>query len=186
MSDATILIRDIAGDAAQKAATKVNPSDDELSQIDKPAEDNTWHDVPDLSKDNLKSQLNQKSPFNKGEAKDAAKNAAGDATQAAHPSGSRDPADAADLAARDQRDGTSSGVDAKQGAKAGISNLKNTASNNVPEEHKETAREYRDRTKDYMNDKLPQERRDQAIWRLKKMIAEIQGHQDCKPVQRMV
>lgn len=43
MSDATVLLRDIAGDAATKAATKVNPDDEKLAQIDQPAEDNTWH-----------------------------------------------------------------------------------------------------------------------------------------------
>lgn len=175
MSDATILIRDIAGDAAQKAAHKVNPSEDELNQIDEPAADNTWHDVPDMSRDNLKNQINQRKPFNKGDAK----NALGDATQAAHPSGSRDPADAADLAARDQQQGTNSGVDAKHGARQGVQNLKATASQNVDEDTKDRAREYRERTSDYMKNKLPQERRDQAIWRLKKMIVEIQGHQDC-------
>jgi len=81
----------MAGDAAQKAANKVNPSEDELNQIDKPAEDNTWHDVPDLSKENLKNQAkskyNEQKPFNR----EQAKGALGDATQAAHPSGSRDP-----------------------------------------------------------------------------------------------
>ena len=56
MSDATVLLRDMAGDAAQTAASKVNPSDDALNQIDRPAPDNTWHDTPDLSKDNLKNQ----------------------------------------------------------------------------------------------------------------------------------
>ncbi|KAG9511462.1 hypothetical protein KCU79_g23989, partial [Aureobasidium melanogenum] len=73
LSDATILFRDMAGDAAQKAANKVNPSEDELNQIDEPAEDNTWHDVPDLSKDNLKNQAkakyNEQKPFSRDEAK---------------------------------------------------------------------------------------------------------------------
>ena len=27
---------------------------------------------------------------------------------------------------------------------------------------------------------MPKERREQTVWRLKKMIVEIQGHQDCK------
>lgn len=179
MSDATVLLRDIAGDAAQKAATKVNPSDEQLSQIDRPADDNTWHDVPDFSRDNLKQQFNDKTPFGKKEAKEVV----GDATQAAHPSGSRDPADAADLAARDQQQGTSSGVDAKQGARAGFQNAKDKLSANTDEDTKNQGREYRDRSKNYMKDKLPQERRDQSIWRLKKMLVEIQGHQDCRSCQ---
>lgn len=65
MNDATILIRDIAGDAAEKAASKVNPNEDQLAQIDKPADDNTWHDVPDMSTGNLKNQISSKLPIGK-------------------------------------------------------------------------------------------------------------------------
>ena len=39
MSDASVLLRDIAGDAAQNAATRINPSDEQLSQIDDLAEE---------------------------------------------------------------------------------------------------------------------------------------------------
>ena len=176
MSDATVLLRDIAGDAASNAASKVKPSQEALSQIDRPADDNTWHDVPDLSRDNLKNQakstFNQQKPFSKSDVK----NAAGDASQAA--SGSRDPMDTANQAARDQQYGTDS-MDPDQGARAGVGNLRDQASANVPDGSKDRAREYRDRTKNYMSDKLPQERRDQAIFRLKKMIVEVQGHPDC-------
>ena len=169
----------MAGDAAQKAANKVNPSEDELNQIDKPAEDNTWHDVPDLSKDNLKNQAkakyNEQKPFNK----DQAKGALGDATQAAHPSGSRDPTDVADLARRDQQQGTNSGVDATKGVMQGADRLQEHTRENVPQETQDRAREARERTNNYMKEKLPKERREQAIYRLKKMVVEIQGHQDC-------
>lgn len=180
VSDATILLRDIAGDAAQKAATKVNPSEEQLGQIDHAAEDNTWHDVPDLSRENLKNQAkaqyNKQKPFSRGDVQ----NAAGDATQAANPSGARDPAETADLAAQEQQTGTNQGVDAAGGAKQGLSNLKGPASENVPAETQDRAREYRDRTRNYMQNKMPKERRDQSIWRLKKMIVEVQGHPDCK------
>lgn len=164
------MLRDIAGDAAQKAATKVNPSQDELSQIDKPAEDNTWHDVPDLSKDNLKQQFNQRSPFSKNsdEAKDQAKGEAQDTANQAVEAGR-------------QPDGS---VDPQSAASAGLSNVQSKVNANVSDEDKEAAKgkaaEYRDRTQDYLKQKLPEERREQAIWRLKKMVAEIQGHQDCE------
>lgn len=180
MSDASILLRDIAGDAAQNAATRVNPSQEQLSQIDHAADDNTWHDNPDLSRGNLKNQLknqyNQQKPFGRNEVK----NAAGDATQSAHPSGSRDPTDTADLALRDQQQGTDSGIDAGSGALAGAQNLRDQASQNIPDETKDKARNVGDRSRDYLKGKLPQERRDQTIYRLKKMIVEVQGHQDCE------
>lgn len=180
VSDVSILLRDIAGDAAQNAANRVNPSQDQLSQIDQPADDNTWHDTPDLSRDNLrnqvKNQYNKQKPFSR----DDAKNAAGDATQNAHPSGSRDPADAAYLAQQEQQYGTDSGLDARSGAAAGAQNLRDKASQNIPQETQDRAQNATNRSKDYVKSKLPQERRDQTIYRLKKMIVEIQGHQDCK------
>ena len=181
MSDASILLRDIAGDAAQKAANRVNPSEEQLGQIDQAAEDNTWHDVPDLSRENIrnqaKAQYNKQKPFSR----DDAQNALGDATQNAHPSGARDPAETAVLAGQEQRYDQDQGVDAKGGAKQGLSNLRGTASENIPDETKDRARDTRTRGMDYMKTKLPKERREQSIWRLKKMIVEIQGHQDCKP-----
>lgn len=175
LSDASILLRDIAGDAAQKSANKVNPSDEKLSQIDRPAEDNVWHEAPDLSKDNLKSQVQSRVPIGKKDAEEAAR----DATQTAHPEGSRDPADAAALAAKDQRQGTSS-TDPKSGAEVGAKNLKDKASANMKEDDKEKLKEYRERTQEYFKGKMPKERREQLIWRLKKMVVEIQGHSDCR------
>lgn len=170
VNDATILLRDIAGDAATKAASKVNPSDDQLAQIDRPAEDNTWHEVPDVQ--GYKEQMRSKVPIGKKDAKEAA----GDATAAAHPDGSRDPADAADRAANEG----SQAVDPKTGAKAGAQNLQQKFSDRMDEDQKEKLRQYRERTNKYFKGKFPEERRDQVIFRLKKMVVEIQTHQDCR------
>ena len=38
--------------------------------------------------------------------------------------------------------------------------------------------EYRRKAREYMNKKMPQERKDQIIWRLKKMVIECQQHPD--------
>jgi hypothetical protein len=178
INDATILLRDVAGDAAQNAATRLQPSEDQLNQIDRPADDNTWHDVPDFSRQNLKNkamgEFNKQKPFDRQDLRDAA----GDATQNAHPGGSRDPRDAANLAARDTQQGTASGMDGRAGASAGIDSLRDRASANMPDETKDRFRNAAGHTREYLDKKLPRERRDQAIWRLKKMIVEIQGHQD--------
>lgn len=174
LNDVTVLIRDIAGDAAQKAANKVNPSEEQLAQIDKPADDNTWHDVPDMSAGNIKQQV--KATYNKSGAKDAVKQAAGDASENA--SGSRDPNDAAAAAQRDAQDGQNNRVNAVAGLQAGASTLKQHASDNIPEETKEEARLRKERTKKYLSSKMPEERREQTIWRLRKMVVEIQGHPD--------
>jgi len=174
LSDAVVLFRDIAGDAATKAASKVNPSEDALNQLDQPAEDNTWHDAPDLSKDSIKKQIQSQVPIGKKDAQQAV----GDAAQAAHPAGSRDPADAAAVAAQEQRDGQPKGVDAATGAQAGAKTAKERISENMDEDQKQRMREYRERTREYFKGKMPKERREQLIFRLKKMIVEIQGHQD--------
>ncbi|KAF2260130.1 hypothetical protein CC78DRAFT_501986 [Lojkania enalia] len=168
LSDATILLRDIAGDAASNSANKVRPGEDQLNQIDTPAEDNTWHDLP--NKEELKNNYRSKIPFGR---KDAEKTA-GDVTQAAHPQGSRDPVDVADLAAQEQQTGEKAGLDRD----AAISQAKEAVSQNVPEEHKDRMKEQRERTQNYLKKKMPKERREQTIWRLKKMVVEVQGHQD--------
>lgn len=178
LSDAQILFRDIAGDAAQKAAHRVNPSEEELAQIDRPAQDNVWHDVPDLSKGNLKQQFRQSVDRNKPVHREDLQEAAGTATQAAHPDNSRNPREVADRVAQDQQYGTDSGVDARSGLQAGAHDLRQRARENIPEEQQDRAKKQWHSTRDYMNTKFNEDRRKQTIWRLKKMVVEIQGHAD--------
>lgn len=175
LSDASVLLRDIAGDAAQKSANKVNPSDEQLQNIDRPAEDNTWHEAPDFNKENLKQQVKSRVPIGRKDVEEAGR----DATQAANPDGSRDPADAAQRAAQDQQHGTSQ-ADPRAGAETAASNLKDKVSANADEKDKQRAKELRERSENYLKGKMPKERREQLIWRLKKMVVEIQGHQDCR------
>lgn len=158
MSDASILLRDIAGDAATKAAGKVNPSDDQLAQIDKAAEDNTWHDAPDLSKENIRNQFDSRNPIKKKDAEDAAKAA----------TGTTDPNAAAGTVQQGQHD-----------PQAGAQTAKDKVSSRIKDEDRERMRQYRARTQEYFKGKFPQERKDQTILRLKKMIVEIQTHSDC-------
>ncbi|KAK3302304.1 uncharacterized protein B0T15DRAFT_542575 [Chaetomium strumarium] len=181
LNDATILFRDMAGDAATNAAARVRPGEEDLAQIDRPAEDNVWHDAPDMSKDTVKSKLQE---YYKGNPKEDVRSAANQGTSQAHPSGSNDPGDLATTAAQDaqQRDGGASGVDAVGGAQSAKDTLKRNVDQNIDDETKEKARqrreEYRERLKNYFNRKMPQERREQTIWRLKKMVLECQQHPD--------
>ena len=146
VNDAVILLRDIAGDSAQNAANVLRPGEDQLNQIDHAAEDNTWHDVPNMS--DLRTQAKDQYAKNKPFGRDEAKNATLDNQTA---------------------DG---GVDGQATAQR--------LGDQVPEHQKQKARETWDKTRGYMDKKMPKERREQTIWRLKKMIVEIQGHQDCK------
>lgn len=58
------MVRDMASDASQQAANKLRPSEEQLSQVDQPAEENTWHDKPDFA--GHKEQLKSKFRKNKG------------------------------------------------------------------------------------------------------------------------
>lgn len=159
MSDASVLLRDIAGDAATKTAGRVKPSDEQLSQIDKPAEDNTWHEAPNFSKENIRSQIDSRNPIKKKDAEDAAKAA----------TGTSDPNAAANTVQQGQHDPA-----------AGAQTAKDKVSSRIRDEDKEKMRQYREKTQEYFKGKFPQERKDQTILRLKKMIVEVQTHQDCR------
>ncbi|KAK2012387.1 hypothetical protein LZ32DRAFT_309191 [Colletotrichum eremochloae] len=179
LKDATVLLRDMAGDAATSAAERVRPSGEALQDIDRPAEDNTWHEAPDFSKENFKKQAQG---VYKGSLADDAREVVNASTQAAHPNGAQNPQDLAATAARDQQQGTSSGVNAQGGLEAARNVIEKKYNENVDDETKEQARqrkeEYRRRAKEYFNKKMPQERKEQTIWRLKKMVLECQQHPD--------
>jgi len=149
----------MAGDAATNAAARVKPSHEDLDQIDRPAQDNTWHDTPQFNKAALKDMAQG---VYKSNPKEDAKAAAAQGTSTAHPSGSSNPQDLA---------GAPSGLDAQAGAYSAANTLKQKVDENVDDETKEKARakkeEYRARAKEYLRKKMPQERRDQTIWRLK-------------------
>lgn len=166
LNDSVLLLRDIAGDAAQNAAGKVRPSEEQLSQIDRPADDHTWHEAPNFSKDNVKSQLQN---AYKGDAKQDAKNVANAGINAANPSSQGVDAQAGGGAARDQ---------ASHHINQNISDEDQQQLRETKENAKETANQYRERTKQYLSNKIPEERRDQLIWRLKKMVIECQQHPD--------
>lgn len=151
------MLRDIAGDAATNAADKVRPDEESLSQIDRPAEDNTWHEKPDLSKENLKKQ-------------------------AQNVYGGKPKEDARDIAnAADRNTGHGSAEADKEAAKQAAKDVADQKKNEkmdpeTREKLKQRNAEYRRKAKDYFKKKVPEERKDQVIFRLKKMILECQQH----------
>ncbi|EEH21195.2 hypothetical protein PABG_03426 [Paracoccidioides brasiliensis Pb03] len=160
LRDATILMRDMASDVAQRAAGQIRPSQEEMAGIDEPAERNVWHDKPDFSKNKLASQFKSQAGEKKVQTKRTAQEAAEAADQAARP------------------DGPQSGVDVASGATAGTQVARERVSENVPEEAKSQSRELTENMRNFLREKMPQERRDQTIWRLKRMVVEIQGHSE--------
>ncbi|ETS73594.1 hypothetical protein PFICI_14540 [Pestalotiopsis fici W106-1] len=166
LNDGVLLLRDMAGDAASNAAQKVRPSEEKLSQIDHPAQDNTWHEAPDFSKENVKAQINS---AYKGNPKKDAQDVAAAGLDAAQPSASGANTTAGTDAAR----GT-----AQQHLDRNVDPETQQQLKETKENGKETAAQYRARAKQYLGNKVPEERRDQIIWRLKKMVLECQQHPD--------
>ncbi|KAI2621038.1 hypothetical protein GGS21DRAFT_386633 [Xylaria nigripes] len=158
LSDATLLIRDMAGDAATTAVTKVRPSEEKLSQIDHPAEDNTWHEAPNLSKENMRAQL--QNAYKRGTGQDDNK------PGSAGIDGDRQP------------NGQPSQVGDQSTAGAISDKAKAASSEENQQKARNMAADYRRQAREYLNKKVPQERRDQTVWRLKKMVLECQQHPD--------
>ncbi len=117
-----MLFRDILADSASKATSKLRPSDDDLAQMDAAAPDNTWHEAPVLSKDDLKQRAQGVYKKNK-------------------------PANASNVPVGEAPTGELQG------------SAKEVTENKTAE--------YRARTREYLRSKMPQERRDHVVWRLK-------------------
>ncbi|KOS16962.1 Uncharacterized protein ESCO_004645 [Escovopsis weberi] len=163
LSDATVLLRDMIGDGAANAADIIRPSEEKLGQIDDAAPDNTWYEKPDLSKEGLRTQMKG---MYKGDVKEDAKDVAKSAGGAA-------------ASERDKNDSGRVGQAAAGTAKArqkAHQKLDEKLDQETREKAKERAEEFRRKAREYLKKKMPQERRDQVVFRLKKMILECQQH----------
>ena len=180
LEDITLLGRDMAADGANKVTSKLRPDQDRLDRIDEPAPDHQWHETPP-SLGELKDQAKSKFQGASGQAQDDANAVKQDAARGA--TGQSDAETAARRAADEHANQTSrSDVDQQAGGSAGLQSAKDRISEKIPDEHKQKAQEVKEsnkqQAKDYFKQKVPQERRDQAIFRLKKMVVEIQQHED--------
>jgi Family of unknown function (DUF5923) len=187
LEDSTLLIRDMMADGAAKATQKIRPDQDRLEKIDEPAPDHTWHEAPPSigqMKDNLTSKVKgaqSQAGDGQNQGQQEARGIAEDASRSA--TGQKDPQEAGRRAADENVNQTSrSDVDQAAGLSAGLQSAKDRIADRIPEEHKEQARQMHEankqQAKDYLSDKISQERRDKAIFRLKKMVVEIQQHED--------
>ncbi|KAF4120376.1 hypothetical protein GMORB2_3177 [Geosmithia morbida] len=156
LKDSTVLLRDVAADGATSAAGRARPKDDALAQLDQAAADNTWHEAPNLSKEAWKAK---KDKYYASKPKEDASDVAKDVKSSAANN------DSAEKAADDA-------------AKKSKNKFGNRLSPEAQEKLKKRHEEYRQRAKDYYNKKMPAERRDQIVFRLKKMILECQQHPD--------
>lgn len=142
----------------------MKPSDEELAQVDKAAEDGTWHEKWDLSKETWKKRA--QSAYGGKPGNDA-----------------KDVADAAKAEAEADATGDAAGV-TKEKTK---SKLSDRLSPEAKEKLKQRNEEYRKKAKEYYNKKMPAERKDQIIFRLKKIVIECQQHPDySKAIQTLL
>ncbi|GAA6063477.1 hypothetical protein JCM10212_006339 [Sporobolomyces blumeae] len=236
LKDVGILGRDVAADAATKAANAARPSEEQLRQVDETAPSNQWvgpngevrdhtSDVPDTglaakrdqAKD-LKNQAVEKKEEAKQEAKERGQNVANAADSAQQSQAGPATGDvgtgssttgATDLGIHNGQPPYYGGVSqssggfasaggvsredqaneardrAQAGQEAGVNQakqegqaVKNKVLSAIPDKHKDRAQEQLDRTKDYLDEKFPEERRDRFIYRLKKVVVENQRHKD--------
>ncbi|CAG9950893.1 unnamed protein product, partial [Clonostachys rosea f. rosea IK726] len=208
LKDFSILVRDIAGDAASNAANKVRPSEEQLGQLDEAAPDNTWHEKPDLSKNNLKKQAQN---VYGGNAKKDAKDVAQAGIQASNIQQSNVQQSNVQQSNVQQSNVQQSNVQQsnvqqpnvlqpnvqqpnvqqsnaaaevdRQAAQSAVKQVtEDKIDQNVDDETKQKVKErnaeYRRRARSYFDKKMPKERKDQIIFRLKKMILECQQHTD--------
>jgi hypothetical protein len=137
-----ILVRSMAGDVASKAADKLQPTEEQMSQIDAPAEENTWHETPEVSRQKIQEQLKGikgRTPFGKKGSKEGSVSDGAVAVQQQE-AVNVDPATGTQVTPKTEGD-----------AKAKL-------------------KEYQSRSQHYLTRKMPKERREQTIWRLKKMV----------------
>lgn len=139
-----------------------------MGQLDEAAPDNTWHEKPDLSKNNLKKQAQN---VYGGNAKKDAKDVAQAGIQASNIQQSN--IQQSNAAAEVDRQAAQSAV--RQVAEDKVDQK---VDDETKQKVKERNAEYRRRARSYFDKKMPKERKDQIIFRLKKMILECQQHTD--------
>lgn len=64
----------------------------------------------------------------------------------------------------------------KEQSKRKVGDTVDKVSSKIPEKHKQRARDEAQRAKDFFNEEFPKERRDQFVWRMKKVVVECQSH----------
>ncbi|KAI9059164.1 hypothetical protein FKP32DRAFT_1580513 [Trametes sanguinea] len=207
-ADFGVIGRDLLARGAEKVAVKARPGEDELRKIDEPAPEHTFYTeggrqvgpnetpVPEVQVpgtdirvahhpraddpaagtkiqkgdevkrgDEALAEAQQKKEEFKSQAQIEAERQKEDVKQRAAPD--QPPQDEADVQTRKNK------LQEKWG------DVKDTLRGRVPDEHKERVNDHKERVKNFLSDEyFPEERRDQFIFRLKKVIYECQSHED--------
>lgn len=172
LEDLLLLVRDMAAEGASKVTSKLRPDQHRFDKIDEPAPDHTWHEKPP-SLGKMKDILRPKAQ----EARNQTQTLFGQAQQEAQDVEKVSPSvyDQSDPQGADRGD-----IDSATNVE--LQTAEQHLSGHIPDEHKDQARHViestKNQAKDYLKEKIPQERRENTIVRLKMMVAEIQQHED--------
>ncbi|KLO12225.1 hypothetical protein SCHPADRAFT_905341 [Schizopora paradoxa] len=157
LSDFKLVGRGIFADAASNVAERARPAQEELDQVDNAAPTHHFEDSPerkDISVNGLKSTAAETAGVSPAAVKE---------TQIDQP-----PVGDAATTAVKEGDTTT----AKKTFRSRFSAL----TGRVPDKHKDRAQAELDNTKQYLKEQFPPERRDQIVYRLKKVVVECQSH----------
>ncbi|KAI0373547.1 hypothetical protein BV20DRAFT_937833 [Pilatotrama ljubarskyi] len=209
-SDFGVIGRDLLARGAEKVAEKARPGEDELRKIDEPAPEHKFISeggrevgpdetpVPEVqvpgtdirvahhprSEDPAAGTAIKKGDEVKrgDEALAEAQRKKDEALQKAQTEAQRQKEDVKARAAPDEPPQDEADVQTRKNKlQEKWGDVKDTLRGRVPDEHKERANEHKDRIKNFLSDEyFPEERRDQFMFRLKKVIYECQSHQDYK------
>ncbi|KAG8928965.1 hypothetical protein FRC02_006163 [Tulasnella sp. 418] len=196
LSDASVIGRDLFARGASKAAERARPSPEQLSRVDDAAPAETWESRDGTAGTGQTPVVSATTSGGKGITHDPNTGA----THVHTGSSTLSPTEVkhkAEATYQDTKDRTKREADDvartadargetdEEKAQAGKQTLKerivggyNSLRDRVPDEHKDRARDEWDNTKQFFRDEFPEERRDQYIYRLKKVIVECQKHQD--------
>jgi len=199
LSDFGIIGRDLFARGAAKAADRARPTDEQLAHVDDAAPSDQWKsadgkivgpgETPVLqAKNPVGGGDIQHHPhegttvgYNDGTRKDM-NGVRGDAEELAQEAREKKEQAKAegDAHRQDVQARVEGAPDEEKGevAKRSLRDKIMGVRDRVPQEHKDRANEQVDRAREILRDEFPEERRDQFIYRLKKVIVECQKHDD--------
>ncbi|KHJ34492.1 hypothetical protein EV44_g6503 [Erysiphe necator] len=175
LKDASVLLREVVGETAQKAVEYVSPSQDELSQIDNPAAKNTWHEVTDISSHSLKDRVKSYMPNLQNKERLQESSMKG---HAFHSDESRNPYQSAIRSTPEHKMGPQSSVSQQSFNQDASLKSKDRISGNFSEGSIKQGSEYRERAIDYLSGKFSEDRREKTKYRLQNLVLECQKHHD--------
>ncbi|RKF59298.1 Uncharacterized protein C32A11.02c [Erysiphe neolycopersici] len=175
LKDASILIREIVGDTAQKFAEYASPSEGELSQIDNPASQNTWYEGTNISGQSLKDRVKYFMP--NLQSKERLQETSS-TSQAFHSDDSRNPYEAAIRSTQEYQMGPQSSPSQQSFNQEYNSPAREKVSGKLPEGSIKQVSENREQAMSYLSGKLSDDRRERTKFRLKKLVSECQENHD--------